>query len=103
MKVGDRVVCVRTHSLRAVIKGKIYEIFNIYKSPCCGKIIYDVGISGHGKTRCLCGKILGGAEWWIGSWLFRPIEYNSATEELANKEIVKETLDVPIKEPLKVN
>ena len=51
-----------------------------------------------------CGKNVNeGPVWWFKSSRFAPIEYNSATEELANKEIVKETLDVPIKEPLKVN
>lgn len=101
------MVCVKSNYWKGnpgVIKGCVYVIGNIVKCSC-GGISFDVGTpSVTNFVRCQdCGSLDGYPAWLQAAFRFRPIEYNSATEELANKEIVKETLDVPIKEPLKVN
>ncbi len=107
MKVGDRVVCVGSHSNpRCPLRvGIIYMIMGCKECPTCGGVGYNVGIGTipeHQWTRCTCGA-RGAIDsvWWISSKLFRPIQYNSATEELANKKVVEEKSDIPIKEPQK--
>lgn len=105
MKVGDRVVCVKSNYWEGnagVIKGRVYVIENII-SCSCGSISFDVGVSSITSfTKChKCGSLDSYPAWLQSASRFAPIQYNSATEELANKEIVKETSDIPIKEPQK--
>lgn len=104
MKVGDRVVCVKGHPSPecSLKKGVEYTILNT-NACSCGGITIDVGVplplnlfSG-----CYCKKIINGSVWWLDPNLFRPISYNSAMDELLNKEIVEEKADIQIKEPQK--
>ena len=105
MKVGDRVVCVKAHSdPECPLKVKsIYTIFNARKCKC-GEVGFDVGIMlppGYSLIECnKCGMVERTHIWTIRSRYFAPIQFNSATEELANKEIVEERSDAPIKEPV---
>ena len=101
MKVGDRVVCVKGHSdpICPLKVNSIYIILNVYACKC-GAISFDVGItipSGDNMV-CNCDRNMHTNIWFIGSSKFRPLQYNSATEDLI-KEIVEERLD--IKEPQK--
>lgn len=106
MKVGDRVVCVKAHSQpECPLKvGKVYIILDMLLCSC-GEMCIHVGIGNPGDwdaTSCGCGRLLNpDSIWWLDPDLFRPIEYNSATEELANKKVVEEKSDIPIKEPQK--
>ena len=109
MKAGDRVVCVISHSKsneNGVIKGKIFEIIEVRKGPCnCVPIVFNIGIT-HIFNCMMCMECYTNFDtndsmWWFSSSLFRPIQYNSATEELANKEIIEEKSDIPVKEPQK--
>jgi hypothetical protein len=104
MKVGDRVVCVKAHGNPecGVKKGAIYTIRDV-KQCSCGSIAFDVGIIGTsplGSCR-LCKKryFKSIGIWWISARSFAPITYNSAMDELLNKEIVEEKADIQIKEP----
>ncbi len=108
MKTGEKIVCVRSHSARAVIKGQIYTIIGLMECPGCKKVMFDVGVIAHfmvwycGGPRGGCGvEINPHGIWWLDAILFAPIAYNSATEELANKEIVEEKSDIPVKIPEK--
>ena len=97
------MVCIKSHSdpLCALRKGLIYIIMDINKCEC-GVISFNVGIiNARTSIVCFCGESAETSIWWISSELFRPIQYNSATEELANKEIIEEKSDIPIKEPQK--
>ena len=104
MRVGESVVCIRDAGNpfgSRIFKGRIYLIHDTQEC-CCGHITIDVGVrNDRGLQLCLgCGhESPNSSIVWCGPGNFRPIEYNSATEELANKEIVKETSDIPIKEP----
>ena len=106
MRVGERVVCVKAHqdSECPLKVNSIYYVLDM--DVCkCKRIAFDVGIKlslDWKGVRCRkCREIVYTNIWWISSHLFRPIQYNSATEELANKEIVEETSDIPVKEPKK--
>jgi hypothetical protein len=108
MKVGDRVVCVKSHSKaheNGIIKDKIFTILNIMAHYKCGCVIFDIGISSgfmSTYTKCRHGdSIPGGSIWWISSRLFSPLEFNSAHDELLNKEVVEEKYDGEIKEQIK--
>ena len=105
MKISDRVVCIRTIGNIfgvGIVKGQIYTIYNIHICPTCNAVYFDVGLpDSPGSENCTkCHTTIGPCGVCADSRHFRPIEYNSATEELANKEIVKETSDIPIKEPV---
>ena len=105
MKVGDRVVCVNNASNSfgvGVVKGRVYTINDVLACEC-GRVYFDVGLPDSvGKNLCLCGVILNNTQTvFVISTAFAPIQYNSAHDELLGKEIVKETSDIPVKEPVK--
>lgn len=79
-RIGQKVVCVKTHSENLVIKGKIYTVLNT-NCPCnCNAV--DVGIvddSPYGifkAVKCYqCNSIYSyGKIWWISSKLFAPLQ-----------------------------
>ena len=106
MQVGDRVVCIKTRTssdgVAYIYKGRIYTILNEWICGC-GDRNFNVGLSNVLKSGCdvclVMTKIQGIT--WIDSRCFWPIQYNSATEKLANVEIIEEKSDIPIKEPQK--
>lgn len=95
--IGQEIVCIKTHSRGAIVKGKVYTIQGL-KQGCCSVFIH-VGVFAkltHGKfgfkTLCsLCGKLTDdGADptYWFSETLFAPIEYDSqAIEELLQIEV----------------
>jgi len=102
MKVGDRVVCVQGHydPKCNLVKGREYIIYATRKCPC-GGIGFDVGIIGTSRIgNCLiCSSdfIKDVGVWIVSSTRFRPIQYNSAHDELI-ESIVEEKADVEVKE-----
>jgi hypothetical protein len=99
MKVGDKVVCIRTHSQWVVKKGQIYTIYDVYKCRC-GVINFDVGIKAAGGlyhcTICNHTSPNNGVH-WIDSRNFAPLQYNSAMDKILS-EVAEERIDVPEKE-----
>ena len=83
--VGQKVVCVKTHSQNAVVEGNIYTIAAINK--CC-KPRLDVGVRVPFPLRGVqcprCGGVSSGDIWWMGSSLFRPLD--ALTEQLERIE-----------------
>jgi hypothetical protein len=101
MEVGDRVVCVKSHKDPEcpLKKGATYTILSI-DICACGDISIDVGIKCPVGVECYCGRMVAPFDiWWLNPKLFAPITYNSAHDELLNKEIVEEKADIKIKEP----
>lgn len=103
-QIGDNIKCTKTHSQRAVVKGKTYPLLGIEKNLCCGYITFDVGIPGTSEYG-ECGKC--GAYykksradvWFIGIDLFaEQSQYPSAISELLSKEITIERSDAQPKE-----
>jgi hypothetical protein len=87
-EVGQKIVCVKTHSQDVVKEGEVYPLKNIHFSPCCNHLLLDVGIKiGFGaKLRCDCGLLYNSKTniLWLGAVLFRPLDdmYNEEIEEL---------------------
>lgn len=94
MKVGDKVIAIRTHSQGAFIKGQEYIIKD--KTTCsCGKLSIFIGVmlkSYMMSSICRdCFSTYNGRKWWFCSTSFRKIEpkfTNEVTKEL--KEQFKE-------------
>lgn len=99
--IGQRVIAITTisgtHGSVGITKGTIYEIQSIRKSPCCGKIEIDVGVSSLGKYTG-CGSCSGGYKsngtWYFLEHRFAPLDELSdyTSDELINeieKELVK--------------
>lgn len=109
MKVGDEIVCIfappDASGYVPVVKGRVYLLLGIVTCQNCGHTWFDVGILPSGDFqecgRCAPFSTFPGHTVWVSYKLFRPIEYNSAHEELLNKEVVEEKLDIPVKEPQK--
>jgi len=99
MRVGDRVVCVKSHSRGIVSKGKTYTVLQS-RGCACGRVNLDVGVeipSGHTEYQVcnVCGIMtIHNGIWWIASSLFAPLRFNSAHDELVN--IVEEKIDVEL-------
>lgn len=82
--IGQEIVCVKSHSEKAVVKGKVYTIKSLEKRCCFMGI--DVGIidpnnyiNDYGICRSCGGKLKvfkNGNKWWFSEQLFTPIEYN---------------------------
>lgn len=99
MKIGQKVVCIQSCTnppgTASVKKGQIYTIIDTKTCSYCGQHWVDVGIRvPAGLGLCTCLRILnrnGTAH--CNPILFRPIEYNSAHDELI-KQIVTEKPDI---------
>jgi len=110
-EIGQKVVCVKTHSMGAVKEGVIYTA-KAFKIDCCnGEVVVDVGIDDPIKTTtdgeiaiigdtyiCTgCEKIVPyDGKWWISATLFRPLDdlYNTEIEELMNEVNEKQPFEV---------
>lgn len=92
--IGQKVVCIKTHSLGVVQKGQTHTIQGIRKHDCgCSVITLNVGIvnPNHSSTakmvRCPVCKHVFLKEpshywWWIDERLFRPLETTYTEEEI---------------------
>lgn len=86
------VICIKTHSKKAVIKDQIYTVYSFLEISCkCGpKTLYDVGLkSKTGKTRCLtCGSLTPYSPvYWISSKLFADLADISELQEILTKQL----------------
>ena len=87
-EIGQKVVCVKTHSQGVVKEGEVYPLKNIHFSSCCNDLLLDVGmkIDIGDKLRCTCGQLYKSETntYWLSAHLFRPLDdmYNEEIEEL---------------------
>ena len=107
MKIGDKVICIKSHEFGITRKGEEYIVRNTVCCPGCGNASLDLGISdlfGVITTCCVCGSGIGNSNvWYQDIKRFRKIEphtfTNQVTKELSKAPLVKETLEiVPQKE-----
>ena len=104
-KIGQQVVCVRSHSRGHVIKGKIYPVLGTFICSC-GMQSIDVGhyVQDCGKNRVVCYNCripMSYSTMWYNNKLFSPLEYESANNEVIEKyKSTEEVPDTPIKEPV---
>lgn len=97
-KIGQKVVCVKTHSKGLVKKGQIYTILEVYVCPSCGLIHFDVGIDGSyiDNWKCTpCGYVIKTDKWYMCYRLFRPLE---TTKQVSYQEIIQK-FPSPIERP----
>ena len=91
--INQKIICVKTHSERKVIKDCIYTIRGFDECKC--GLGFDVGL----KTRSLfgslcsgCGSINRGDTYWIDSSLFAPLLADSI--EYAEKLLEEITIEL---------
>lgn len=90
-KIGDKVICIKTHSMGVVKEGKIYNIALI-REFCCYRVSVGVKYNGYQKNtthiRCQeCSKIhpvSEYSEWWLSHELFRKIDESFSEQILEN-------------------
>lgn len=99
IKIGDKVVCVKSHSAGFVKKGNFYTVIEIVVCGRCGSVMYildhyDVNpVSPY--TYCCDYENDFFKRGSMASFLFRPLNYQKLTyAEIARAE-VKEGTDVP--------
>lgn len=73
--VGQKVVCVKTHSHGVTRKGVMYVV-NAITTCVCGETLVDVGViidgPRPGGTICRCSHVTYGMVWWQYACNFRP-------------------------------
>ena len=83
-KVGQKVVCVKDHSMGIVKKGQIFTVLDT--ENCCVQCI-DVGVDIDSKyigTRCrFCGHL--SFKNMLFSRLFRPLQTDTCHDEILEK------------------
>lgn len=91
--VGQKVVCIKSHSQGVVKEGITYTIKGIRINCKCSSFVFDVGIvSSRTGGFCLsCGSVtpLQHGIWWISNTLFAPLDTMKASEKAAD-ELIKE-------------
>jgi hypothetical protein len=99
--IGQQVVCVETHSMRAVVKGNVYVIQSLRSANCShyGTLI-DVGVKMNvGVSGCnYCGTLFSRDIFWLDERKFRPLETDQYEEEIeaVNIDELLEELLYPI-------
>lgn len=102
-KIGQEVVCLKSHPEGAVKEGEIYTIKDM-KIDCCKYFVLDVGVSSqpmnpHLKIgqKCLCvmgiHSIVNDGIWWLDHSRFKPLD------EWQNKELNEELIEIFSKQP----
>ena len=89
-EVGQKVVCIKTHSRGIVKEGELHTVKGMKIRKCCGALLLDVGIMAqHNIDTCSCGHREENSDgiYWINSILFRPLDdlFNEEIEELMNE------------------
>ncbi len=85
-EVGQRVVCIKTHSQGIIKEGEIFTISAI-KEFECGCVVVDLGIKSD-RINGNCGMhgtiYYNGGTHWISTKIIRPIDETFADEVLEN-------------------
>lgn len=94
--IGQEIVCVKTHSLGYVKRGKTYTIRGLKKTHCpCKFVIIDIGMAAKvGLGKCnVCGLLDSEkvSEYWFNESLFAPLDQDISelTEILEQANVVK--------------
>jgi hypothetical protein len=97
-EIGQKVVCVKTHSRGLVNDGEIYTIINLKLCTKCKSLDVNVGVkTEHKYIECTCGEIeksKGVA--WLDYRLFKPLDnlYNEEIEELMQQVYEKQPFEL---------
>ena len=83
-EIGQKVVCVKTHSQGVVKEGQVFTVIGIRTCANCGIVDIDVGIKLTSLMACSCGAVTQTRNWWLHNYLFRPLDelYNEEISEL---------------------
>jgi hypothetical protein len=98
-----KVICVKSHRdpEAGIKKGMVFDVKNTMECGC-GKLKYNVGVllPRDAICGCDCGAVYNGRIWWIDSYLFAPLQYNSAMDKILSEiaDNPTERIDVPEKE-----
>lgn len=97
--IGQKVICIKTHSqssINGVVKGRIFTIRRI-ADGCCN-LRLDLGLmpSEANILECICGKktIKTDNTRWIADYLFAPLQTEDELSELTVEEILEEEVTV---------
>lgn len=95
-KIGQSVVCVRTHSQKIVIEGQIYKVEGNKTCECCGLALVNVGIqSNASKFKCKCSYTTSteGIH-WVAKALLAPVDevFGEKSNEKVKEQILEEEL-----------
>ena len=77
--IGQEIVCVKTHSNKAVVRGRTYTIKSLERSPCkCPDVLIDVGLSDYGDLYQCCDCRMSFEDtsnvFWFSEYLFAPLD-----------------------------
>lgn len=89
-EIGQKVVCVKTHSQGIVKEGELYTVQGMKTNPCCEDLVLDIGLFAKSNmSMCCCGHRERNSDgiYWLSQKLFRPLDdlFNEEIEELMNE------------------
>lgn len=96
--IGQKVVCVKTHSEGRTVAGRIYTVVGFACCPACGLPCLDLNIPnsrGRRGTVCLCGGRVHDSRAVDGASRFRPLLGDEQEQLTAIEEEVKEEELIP--------
>ena len=102
MKIGDTVLCVKSHRQQATIKGKEYEVEGRIVCKCGAVALMLVGVlvpdNTHGVIECFCGEDAPTeGHWYQGAGRFvKRVNHtftNEITRKLINTPLVEEKVE----------
>lgn len=91
--IGQRVVCVKSHSRGRVTVGDIYTIEGFACCKLCGRLSFDIGLPnapnelGTRCHKCNVQRCISETRCVISASLFRPLQEQDLSSELALKEV----------------
>jgi len=93
--VGQRVVCIKDHSLRFIKKGDTFTVLDI-NSCSCGDIHLLVLTTNHPAYRCgICNIIHEKGDWYASSQLFAPLDEQPELSETTSENWIERLLPEP--------
>lgn len=96
-KIGQEVVCIKSHSQGAVKEGEIYTIEDLNLCPKCKELDLHVGIYNTSfLVECTCGHLDDTVISWLHHSLFKPLD------ELYNEELNEELNEIFSKQPFEI-
>ena len=91
-KINQKVVCVKSHSQNAVIKGRVYTIYG--NNYCCTPLV-DVGLTCYVSCFMPCCMTNVGLNTisWMGAELFAPLQEEKGTKTIEDFKLQMPHLD----------
>ena len=91
--VGQKVVCVKSHSMGLYKKGQVFTVQVVRKEKCCGVVTINIGVKTHYyiMTCSLCRTDYRDEDYYVSS-SFRPLQEEKGDKFI--EDFLTETVEI---------